>query len=405
MGEKSNLNNILGNRSRAADLALVLLSLLLLTLPGALALIQKPQALSAWEQRPLAELPPWPHNQRQWRLLPARLGAWARDHAGLRDEMILAAGSIRFLLREPRQDVIFGRDGWLFLDHQEALAQSRRLHRLAPDDRATLAGNLDALEAAVAAVGARLIFVVAPNKETLFPERLPWWATIQAGPNSTDDFLAILRARGIAYLDLRDVLPQRDEGQDLYYPTDSHWTLRGAWLGARALVAALNHDWPSMRPLARDRLVEVSALERQEMRLLLGFPLDEQRRYTDLALAAPAAAIAAWLPRSLDRRVPQAPAVPAAVDSWDPTWIRTYRTPAVTDGPRILMLHDSFGWTLAPLLAESVPELVSALAASKPGGALLVRRFQPDLVVVELLERVLGRPARMNYAQPLAGGN
>jgi hypothetical protein len=144
---------------------------------------------------------------------------------------------------QPNQDsstystVIQGKDGWLFFggDASGACKPKRPL--------AQELDLLDKLGRAVEASGRQFVFTVAPDKTTMYPDKLPssfygkdcmnkqkeqFWSQVTAHPTA-------------GYLDLRGPLAaqQKADGVPIYRKTDTHWGPRGAAVFARALADRL----------------------------------------------------------------------------------------------------------------------------------------------------------------------
>jgi alginate O-acetyltransferase complex protein AlgJ len=147
---------------------------------------------------------------------------------------------------EEAAQVLRGRDGWLFV-HAElnascapplplpaALAQWRRLLTAIRSERT------------------RAVLVVAPDKGTIYPERLPdlpEGACVEAGKRKLWELLErVERPEGLMALrdDLRRL--KRGAGDDLYARKDSHWTTVGSLALTRAVVEGLGNGRVAVRP-------------------------------------------------------------------------------------------------------------------------------------------------------------
>ncbi|MCG5216997.1 alginate O-acetyltransferase AlgX-related protein [Streptosporangium soli] len=224
-------------------------------------------------------LPEFPALSRGWEVIPD-MEAWATAHLPLRRHAVRGNAALsEFLFKEapsygtagapgyPR--VIEGRDGWLYFgdDVTEAcrprwsIAETlKRLRRLAEIVRRS---------------GRRFLFTVAPDKTTIYPDRLPERFPGQACLGKRkQEFWAALRAAHLpGHIDLRDPLEraQRESGTPAYWRTDSHWNERSAGLYGRELARALQPG------LSREtRLVKAGQASRSgDLGGLLGIPLEE----------------------------------------------------------------------------------------------------------------------------------
>ena len=110
---------------------------------------------------------------------------------------------------------------------------------LSDDELRLIAARLAEIQAQVERDGGQFVFAVAPNKNSVIPERMPArFPADRAGANYTR-LLPLLREAGVNCVDLCALLSDCPE---LYYRTDSHWTAEGAALAADALLASLNRE-------------------------------------------------------------------------------------------------------------------------------------------------------------------
>ncbi len=148
-----------------------------------------------------------------------------------------------FLLRDAGEKAIVGRGRWLFYGPGIGFITQRPR----PGD-STVEGALAAVRAfrdALESRGIRLIVMPAPNKESVYPDRLSARAPAPAGPPisaETRAFLSECKAAGIEVVDLFaiDAEARRRSDTPLYLEQDSHWTPEGLGLAARAVAARIS---------------------------------------------------------------------------------------------------------------------------------------------------------------------
>ena len=151
-----------------------------------------------------------------------------------------------FALRDAGDKALRGLGGWLF--YQPGV--NFLTQRSAPADSSVL----DALTAVVrfrddlAARGVRLIILPVPNKESIYPDRLAWFATPprQAIGAETRAFLAQAGAAGVEVVDLFATFcaARQASGAPLYLEQDSHWSPRGMEMAASAVAQrVLDRGW------------------------------------------------------------------------------------------------------------------------------------------------------------------
>lgn len=140
----------------------------------------------------------------------------------------------------PAFEVVAGRDGWLFLagDSNDSLGQHR--HDFVPGAR-WLAG-WDAYFAALDELpAARTVFLVAPSKESVMPERHPFPHRAH-----TPVMTLIERHPGRILYPLEALRAARDLAFDR---VDTHWTDLGARIAAEEVLTRVGEALPAIPPL------------------------------------------------------------------------------------------------------------------------------------------------------------
>jgi len=119
-------------------------------------------------------------------------------------------------LHEVRPDVIYGKDGWLFI-------RSRALPRRVMDDTALslVASQIAVISHRMADFGSQLVMVPIPRKAVLCANRLPSWCDSQIHVDSV--FIAKLQENGVLCVDLLAAL-RASTAAPYYYMRGSHWT-------------------------------------------------------------------------------------------------------------------------------------------------------------------------------------
>ncbi|MFQ5645276.1 MAG: hypothetical protein ACE5FQ_16495 [Thiogranum sp.] len=93
--------------------------------------------------------------------------------------------------------------------------------------------------------GIAYLFVLAPNKHSIYPEYLPDWLQPGHAGTRTDQWVAFMRSRtSVPIVDLRGVLAAQKSLGPLYRKYDTHWNAIGAHLAQTAIVASLSLQVP-----------------------------------------------------------------------------------------------------------------------------------------------------------------
>lgn len=281
------------------------------------------------------------------------------DHFAFRQELITANAALTSAVfhTSAEDKVLLGRDGWLF--YRETLDDCLRAHPLTDRQLCAAARTLALMQEYAQSRGAQLLFTVAPNKATLYPQYLPRPVQPLSEESDLDRLVPLLEEEGVAYADL--FAPFQAESSVLYFRRDSHWNTQGAALAQQVLLQALGKEFTPFRG-TECRAAEGHRGDLYEMLYPTGTGLDRDVRFDRPFTFSYA-------------RQPRGP---------DDQRIETSHA-AKTGG--LLMFRDSFGNSLYPFLAE---EYGSALfSRSMPYQLTLLDQCGADTVLVELVERNL----------------
>ena len=359
-----------------ADGGLIVVFLVLIGLPAA-GNVRRPAEAAVTENRSLAPAPEW----KPTRKFPGQFEAFFNDHFGFRQALIrgLAFAEVRWLRVSASAKVILGKHGWLFYTDQPVGTRHRARRPLAAGQLECWRQLLEARRDWLAARGIRYVFVIAPDKQTIYPENLPRALRgEQVHDSRLDQLLGYLRAHSdVVAPDLRTPLLRAKERERVYYETDSHWNECGAFVAYQRIVDALSPWFAGVRPLPRGAFadVAVSGIAGDCASLLsLSDRFNEDgcalRRQTPCA----------------DR---QLPGLPPFVSPTEP---RIVVEQADSTLPRALVLRDSFGAALVPFLAEHFRRTVFAWEDYPVFDVGLIERERPDVVIQEMVERKLSYP-------------
>lgn len=358
-------------RSRL-DNALILLFAAALCAP-ALDAWMRPQARRdvEVEARLPEPLPALPVTFEAARAVPRGIERWWGDALGFRDVLLRCGSRMRFQVFRvaPGEPVLVGRDDWIFPTLLGIVDASRGRARLT---RARLEAWRKALESRRAfcrELGAEYCVAFAPEKGSIYPERLPEpWRPI--GPGVQDQFVGWLEEHSdLRAIDLRPALLEakaRDQGADFaYYPLGTHWTDRGGLAVERVLVEALRARVPGLAPVEDAEPVWELDPEQGDswaQRLRLAGILRQEAR------------VDPRMQREFDGRVERDGHV-ARMTNGD------------GGGPSLLVFHDSFGDRVQKLLARRFGR--STFVGSPRFDPAIVRDARPSVVLELFAERRL----------------
>lgn len=172
----------------------------------------------------LSQPPKWEDKEGNWNDAYLQdAAAWYNDHFYLRQELVstqrLLTGKVFGTSGE--DSVILGKDGWLF--YGSTLEDFTGTTGLTQRDIYAMARNLYLMSQEKP-----LIFLVAPNKNSLYPQYIPDYG-VQAEMTTGELLQEQLRQLGVNFVDIYAAFQKEPV---LYYATDSHWNQKGAALAA-----------------------------------------------------------------------------------------------------------------------------------------------------------------------------
>ena len=209
-------------------------------------LIRGPEASS--ENRSLAKPPSLQTEEGRFNVNVLKdAGAWYEDHFGFRNEWVtgyaLLAGK---LFGVSAQDgVIAGTNGWLY--YRDSLGDFQGSEQLTDRQLFDIAHTMRMIQAGLREDLVDFLFAVAPNKNSLYGENMPYYVSgFREKENNYSRLLPFLEAEGVHTVNLKEILAASEAAKEktLYHERDSHWNNLGASLAAGAILEALGVEHP-----------------------------------------------------------------------------------------------------------------------------------------------------------------
>jgi hypothetical protein len=359
---------------------MILIFLALIGLPVWRNLTGSAAASAGPEKRALAALPMLSLHARHLRPFPEKFEAFYEDHFGFREDLIhwLSLAQARWLHLSGSPKVIIGRSGWFFYN-DVPLDCDRALRPLTPGQLAAWQHLLEARRDWLAERGIRYLFVIAPDKQTIYPAYLPrrFSSRHVEGVRLNQLVEHMQRHSDAAIVDLRGPLRDAREHERVYHKTDSHWNDRGAFVAAHTIAARLAPWFDGTQPLPRAAFREETSLGCGDCAILLNMIDSIREKKLDLK------------PRAAPRTRVTEPSTPGPLPPAQRRVVLEQDNPRL---PRALVLRDSFGDALIPFLAENFRRTVYVWQDAPTFDRDLVVRECPDVVIQEMVERKLAFP-------------
>lgn len=217
-----------------------LLTGFVLLLSAGTFLSEKDSDILVQERRMRAEFPSFPQKIRSKSVKNyfRKIEAFQSDHFLFRTEFITAIRTFYRVMGESlnADQCIEGQDGWLFLGnaHLEIMDKLRGFVKMEKQDLEKKVKYFSKMNQKAGQMGAQFHIIVGPNKATIYPEYLP----VIIKPYSQryiTPLARLLTAEALSFYDPSEDLLKAKQKQLLYFRTDSHWNLAGAFIAANGI--------------------------------------------------------------------------------------------------------------------------------------------------------------------------
>ncbi|MEW8955058.1 hypothetical protein [Clostridium sp.] len=154
-----------------------------------------------------------------------------------RDKFIEANSLLRYKLFDlgASDKVIIGENQWMYLS--DTLEQYSGTKTYNEDTLKKFKINLEEKNKFLNKNGIEMLVVIAPNKNSIYPQYMPLNKPKIRNRNSTDEFFTYMKNNSdVNILDLRKDLIDSKSKEELYHRTDSHWNHIGASLAYKRII-------------------------------------------------------------------------------------------------------------------------------------------------------------------------
>lgn len=285
------------------------------------------------------------------------LGAYFSDHYAFREDLVSLNAKItaKIFGVSSEDDIILGTDGWLY--YSSTLDDYQHNNSVSERTLYSMARNTKLMQEYSNLLGVDFIFIIAPNKNSLYGQNMPSIYKTNVSPESdARRLLPYLQDESVNYIDLFELFENQDEV--LYYKEDSHWTEKGALLVYNTLLdynGTPHEDYSSVTPeIVNDHVGDLAS-----MLYASNAGFEERLLY-----------------------------IPSPSYSYinganvDDTLINTYNP---SGSGNLLMYRDSFGNSLLPFFANAYEN--AQFSKSVPYQMTDLITASPDLLIVEKVER------------------
>lgn len=330
------------------------------------------------EMRKLAPLPQLSFLE-DWEDFPAQFENYWNDHFGFRGALIygLRVARARCLHAATFGHVLIGRASWLFFMPQTVGTDTATIRPFTEDELDRWQQVLEHRRDWLQERGCRYVFFIAPDKQTIYPEKVSARYRPRRYTSRLDQLLSHLRERHsrVEVVDIRPALLAAKEQERLYHITDSHWNDCGAFYGYHHLTSVLSQWFPALQPMPRSSFVEEQENWRGgDLSRMIGLDEFKQEQCLHLVPLTPRRA----------RSAQEEAIAPSGIELDNPPFATECDQATL---PRAVMFHDSFVSAIQPFLSEHFRRI--AYFRHDDFLPEVIEREHPEIVIQEWVERKL----------------
>ena len=374
---------------KAADFSLILCFMITIWLPFTDELLGLDKSKKPVEKRQLASRPDFLWHWEGLLRYPPEYEAYFNDHFGFRNWLINWHNrmKVKWLGEISTRRMVKGKDGWYFFTGDMILEYCcRATEPFSRDELMQWQRKVEQWRDWLAQRKTKFLLVIVPNKHTVYSEYLPEWVTRIGDKSRLEQLVEHMKEHSdIELLDLRDALFAAKKDGRLHHRTDTHWNDRGAYVAYREIMLRLGRWFENVKPKPRSSFIVNTVTGRGgDLAVLMG----QERSIKE-------------------DRVVFEPATPRCAQKVDPGELMTMETwardaePVVTECPggeikRAVVFRDSYCNALIPFLSEHFGRVTYIWRHEL--NPRIIEHEQPDIVIFEVLERMLTRVLHKNEA-------
>ena len=266
---------------------------------------------------------------------------------------------------------LIGKDGWIEYTGANNIDDFQNAESL--ENVEIIGKGLINLNTYLESQGITLLVVIAPNKASIYPDKLPEEIEslpVQSRLDSLISYMAENKQPPIV-LDLRPALREARQGEDVYYKTDTHWNGYGSFVAYTTIIDSLKSSNPELKPydvadmkrvFFEPAVRDIPGLIHAEYITEASFFLKPRKPFVETV----------YLEENLGYN--------------QFSWIQDSRLPT------LLMFHDSFGAArLNDYLSMNFGKSHYIHYVSMPKYLTQenIQFFKPDVIIIEIVERHL----------------
>jgi alginate O-acetyltransferase complex protein AlgJ len=268
--------------------------------------------------------------------------------------------------------VLIGKNGWMEYSTDNNLDDFQHAVGFSNETLQIIADKIKACNEYAQKQNITFLIVAAPDKVSIYPDKLPEQIQKLDGQSRLDQLNAYLKTQNLPeIIDLRPALLNARQQQDVYYKTNTHWNVYGAYTAYTEIIHVLAKTYPNQEayPVKFFHIHETPPLVHDLPMLIQANFIVEPGLQSELRA------------NDFVQRINLPDTYGYNQISWIPN----------SHAPTLLIFHDSFGYALNSLLEVNFSKTYFIHRSSSASflNKKNIEQFEPNILIFEIVERDL----------------
>lgn len=325
------------------------------------------------EYRAKSEAPKW--NIENWDLYLKKYNSYFEDQFGMRSELIqfYAKYKTKIWKTSPVPDkVLIGKENWLFTVEDSLMEDYRGMNKFSDKNLEEIYKNLMDRKSRLEKMGIGYYVVIAPNKQTVYPEYVPERYEPIDPLNRWKQTNKFLTSKGVDFIvDPTEEFKKNKEKYSIYYKTDLHWNNMGAFITSQLLLSEISKKHLVKRHFLNEYSIsEVPFTKGDLARMICSNQIEDiEYEFNSSSLSN--------IQYSLGEQYP----------SYVSTQPITMTLNGDTSKPNVLFFKDSFGNGMTQFISEESHKAIYVWTHVFDWA--IIEKEKPDIVIHEISEKLI----------------
>lgn len=186
-----------------------------------------------------------------WITFHSRFDIFLADNFPVRTDFVRRIYWARYKILKQKvfPQTLVGKDGWIYYTSEQNIADYQKTNLLNTQQIEEIQKKIDHWGIFFEERGIPFVILVAPNKETIYPEYIPNIAQPLGTTSRLDQILTQIKfPANIQVVDPREALLQAKQKEIIYFKTDTHWNINGGCIAYSMLMSSIQNQLSYLKP-------------------------------------------------------------------------------------------------------------------------------------------------------------